>query len=217
MTRVGSSEAQPVRQLRQGPIQGRVQPQSEDVRAMKDALGKARVQLFGKEQPGKEQLDGPLQPKHGKGLVQPERRGEAPVQQREAFGDFREAALRQEREARERQDGLFGFAGHAQPQPMAMPAMPAAHVDPGAFAQMLADLWTRENGKGAKEVTVTFGDRAWPATGARLVRNAAGTLDVALLLGDCAPPYDGPLRALEAQLRDAGVALGSLSTEAAFG
>lgn len=216
MTRVSSSEAQPVRQLRQGPIQGRVQPQPDDVRAMKDALGAARARLFGKEQPGEEQA-GPLQPKPGKGLAQAERRGEAPVQQREAFGDFRETTLRQEREARERQDGLFGFAGHAQPQPMAMPAMPAAHVDPGAFAQLLADLWTRENGKGTKEVTVSFGDRAWPATGARLVRNAAGTLDVALLLGDRAPPYDGALRALEAQLRDAGVALGSLSTEGAFG
>lgn len=214
MTRVSSSDAQPVRQLRQTPVQGRVQPQPDDVRAMKNALGAARAQLFGKEQPVKEQL-GLLQPKTGKGLVQTERRGEVPVQAREGFGDFREAALRQEREARERQDGLFGFAGQPQPQQMAMPAMPAAHVDPGAFAQLLADLWTRENGKGSKEITVTFGDRAWPATGARLVRNAAGALDVALLVGDGAPPYDGALRQLEAQLREAGVALGSLSTEAA--
>lgn len=216
MTRVSSSEAQPVRQLRQGPIQGRVQPQPDDVRAMKDAFGTARTKLFGKEQPGKEP-GGLAQPKLGKGLAQAERRSEVPVQAREGFGGFREASLKQEREARERQDGLFGLAGQPQVQPMAMPAMPAAHVDPGAFAQLLADLWTRENGKGAKEVTVSFGDRAWPATGARLVRNAAGALDVALLLGDGAPPYEGPLRQLEAQLREAGVALGNLSTEAAFG
>lgn len=213
MTRVGSSEAQPVRQLRQGPIQGRVQPQPDDVRAMKDAMGAARTQLFGKEAAGKEQPGGLVQPKLAKGMAEADRRGEVPVQQREALGDFREATLRQEREARERQDGLFGFAGQAQAQPMAMPAMPAAHVDPGAFAQLLADLWTRENGRGAKEVTVSFGDRAWPATGARLVRNAAGALDVALLLGDGAPPYEGALRELAGQLRDAGVALGSLSTE----
>lgn len=211
MTRVGSPNAQPARQPTQGPAQGRAQPAPAEIRAMNEALGKAKAQLQGKDQPG-----GPIQQKSVKGLVQPERRGEAMVQQREALGDFRETALRQDREARERQDGMFGFA-HAQPQPMAMPAMPAAHVDPGAFAQMLADLWTRENGKGTKEVTVTFGDRAWPATGARLVRNAAGTLDVSLLLGDRAPPYDGALRELEAQFEGAGIALGSLSTEGAFG
>ena len=215
MTRVSSSEAKPIRQLDRGPIQGRLQPAPDDVRAMKDALGKARTQFQAKEVPVKDQGAPPS--KLGTGLAQADRRGEVPIQQREALGDFREASLRQEREARERQDGLFGFAGHAQPQAMPMPAMPAAHVDPGAFAQMLADLWTRENGKGTKEVTVTFGDSAWPATGARLMRNAAGTLDVALLVGDGAPPYDGTMRELEAQLREAGVALGSLSTEAAFG
>ena len=212
MTRVSSPHAQPVRQPAQGPLPARAQPALADIRAMNEALGKAKAKLQVKEQPA-----GTAQQKPLKGLVQPERRGETIVQQREAFGDSRDTALRQEREARERQDGLFGFAGHAQPQAMAMPAMPAAHVDPGAFAQMLADLWTRENGKGTKEVTVTFGDRAWPATGARLVRNAAGTLDVALLLGDRVPPYDGTLRELEAQLRNAGVRLGSLSTATAFG
>lgn len=209
MTRVSSPNTQPVRQPAQGPVPARAQPAPADIRAMKEALAKARL-------PEKEQPAGTVQHKSLKGLVQPERRGETIVQQREAFGDSRDTALRQEREARDRQDGLFGFAGHAQPQPMAMPAVPAAHVDPGAFAQMLADLWTRENGKGAKEILVTFGDRAWPATGARLVRNAAGTLDVALLLGDRAPPYDGTLRELEAQFERAGIALGSLSTEATF-
>jgi hypothetical protein len=212
MTRVSSPNTQPVRQPSQAPVHGRAQPAPADVKAMNEALGMAKARLQAKEQPG-----GPAPQKGLKGLVQPDRRGEAMVQQREALGDFRETALRQEREARERQDGMFGFAGHAQPQPNTMPAMPAAHVDPGAFAQMLADLWTRENGKGTKEVTVTFGDRAWPATGARLVRNAAGTLDVSLLLGDRAPPYDSTLRELEAQLQGAGIALGSLSTESAFG
>ena len=209
MTRVGSPNAQPARQPAQGPVQSRAQPAPADIRAMNEAFAKARLQ--GKEQPGQ-----PIPQKGLKNLVQPDRRGDAPVQQREAFGDRSDTALRHEREARERQDGLFGFAGHP-PQVLAMPAMPAAHVDPGAFAQMLADLWTRENGKGTREVTVTFGDRAWPATGARLVRNAAGTLDVALLLGDRAPPYDGVLRELEKQLQGAGIALGSLSTEATFG
>ncbi len=212
MTRVSSPNTQPARQPTSA--QGRTQPAPADVRAMNEALGRARAQFQGKEMPGKEQAGGPFQSKLDKGLAQADRRGEVPVQQREALGDFREAALRQEREARERQDGLFGFTGNAQPQPMAMPAMPAAHVDPSAFAQMLADLWTRENGKGTKEVTVSFGDRAWPATGARLVRNAAGTLDVALLLGDRAPPYGDTLAKLEGQLREAGIALGSLSTEA---
>ncbi|ATY31858.1 hypothetical protein [Sphingomonas psychrotolerans] len=210
MTRINSPNAQPARAPSRDPAPGRAQPAPADIRAMNEAFAKARL-------PGKEQQGVSIQQKGLKGLVQPDRRGEVPVEQREAFRDSRGTILRQEREARERQDGLFGFAGHAQPQPTAMPAMPAAHVDPGAFAQMLADLWTRENGKGTKEVTVSFGDRAWPATGARLVRNAAGTLDVALLLGDRPPPYDGVLGELEKQLQGAGIALGSLSTEPASG
>ena len=71
----------------------------------------------------------------------------------------------------------------------------------GHAAQVLADLWTRENGRGAKEIRVRFGEDAWPATGARLVRNAAGALHhvilVVCVLGDDAvdAPCDRQLAA----------------------
>lgn len=116
---------------------------------------------------------------------------------------------------REGAEGLGGLAGQAPPlaAPVATADLAAPHIDPGAFAQLLADLWTRENGKGSKEVRVRFGERAWPATGARLVRNAAGTLDVALQVGDGGRAYRDRLGGLEEALIGAGVNLGSLLVE----
>lgn len=214
MTQVNASSARPVNPARSsanGPQ--RTDPPLGDVKAMREALDAARTRLGS----GKGALSGT----HGKGALPDEKgkalaqaaHGDAPaVGERAAFDDPRETLLRQARERQEQQDGLAGFGGMAQAQAAPnMPAMPAAHVDPAAFAQLLADLWTRENGKGAKEVTVSFGDQAWPATGATLVRNAAGMLDVSLHLGDPAASYGDTLDALAGQLREAGVALGSLS------
>ena len=59
----------------------------------------------------------------------------------------------------------------------------AAHVDPGAFADMLTRIWTREQGKTAREVRVSFGDAAWPATGATLLRLEDGSLRVTVSVG----------------------------------
>jgi hypothetical protein len=97
-------------------------------------------------------------------------------------------------------------------QPVAVPDAPSPHVDPAVFAQLMTTLWLRERGKGTKEVRVTFGDDAWPATGARLVRNAAGALDVQLHVADGGALYEGDtLERLTQQLADRGLALGAVS------
>ena len=67
--------------------------------------------------------------------------------------------------------------------PMQAPVPAAAHVDPGAFADMLTRIWSREQGKTAREVRVSFGDAAWPATGARLLRLDDGSLRVTVSVG----------------------------------
>jgi hypothetical protein len=132
-------------------------------------------------------------------------------------GKARDAELAvRERESQDQHGQGFGAPTQNTPiVPLAMPAMPAPHVDAGAFAQMLSDLWTRENGKGAREVQVRFGADAWPATGARLVRNASGALDIALQVGDGGRAYGDHLPGLGAYLEEAGVALGALEIEAA--
>lgn len=79
---------------------------------------------------------------------------------------------------------LLGTAqGAGFATPMQAPPPSSAHVDPGAFADMLTTIWTREQGRTAKEVRVSFGDAAWPATGARLVRLEDGSLKVTVSVG----------------------------------
>jgi hypothetical protein len=113
---------------------------------------------------------------------------------------------------RQPQSLALGATAQAPVQPIAVPDMPAPHVDAAAFAQLMTQLWLRERGKGAKEVRVSFGDDAWPATGARLVRNAAGTLDVQLHVADGGALYQADtLSGLGRQLTDSGLALGALS------
>jgi hypothetical protein len=110
------------------------------------------------------------------------------------------------------QPGLIQLAPQAPPM-IAIPAMPAPQVDPSAFAQLLTQLWLRERGKGAKEVRVSFGADAWPATGARLVRNAGGALDVQLHVA-AAGTFDGEtLDGLRNQLAGQGLAIGALQME----
>lgn len=113
------------------------------------------------------------------------------------------------------QDGQLGFAQMTQPSvpTIAMPAMPAPQVDPSAFAQLLTQLWLRERGKGTKEVRVTFGDDAWPATGARLIRNAGGALDVQLHVAAAGGLDDKSLGGLRDQLAGQGLAVGALQLE----
>lgn len=186
------------------------EPAPGDVRAMKDALAAARGRTGPPEQLG------PRGSKAGALLKEASAKGEATATpEQPATGDRAVAALDPRQEEREQFEG-FGQPGQPNASaPQSMPTMPSPQAHPGAFAQMLADLWTRENGKGSKDVSVRFGERAWPATGARLVRNAAGTLDVTLYVGDRGQRYGGDLSGLAGALGEAGVDLGSLELEAA--
>lgn len=198
-----ASRAQPSRPS-SSPMRGEVRPDPNDVRAMSDAFDKARGRMEKPQgQAGKKAL--------GEGLA--ERRQEAATATAaRPTADETRTKLTSQREGAE---ALAGWGGQgAAPVPAAVNAdFAAPHVDPGAFAQMLADLWTRENGRGSKEVRVRFGDRAWPATGARLIRNEAGALDVQLFVGDGGRAYGDKLAELEGALSGGGVNLGSLAIE----
>lgn len=200
MTSVDSaSRAQPPRQAAPTP-DARADP--NDVRAMREAIDAARSKLE------------KFPPQQGKRPVLPGGT-EAQTRTAEATTQGSEDPLTRRQQQREGTESLAGWnaqggvigttTAHANP--------PAPQVDPSAFAQMLADLWTRENGRGSKEVRVRFGDRAWPATGARLVRNAAGGVDVALFVGDGGQTYGDKLAGLGDALTQAGVDLGSLAIE----
>ena len=168
----------------------------EDLRAIGDAFAKARQKLdrftAGKEQTGERAAAGMPKP-------------------RAAERDSERRPVAADRSPEAPTAGAAPLA--AAPVPLALPAMPAAHVDPSGFAQMLADLWTRENGRGAKEIRVRFGEDAWPATGARLVRNAAGALDIALHVAPAGAGYDRRLGNLGEHLRAAGLPLGALGID----
>jgi len=96
--------------------------------------------------------------------------------------------------------------------PMIVPNAPSPTVDASGFAQLLSQLWAQAKQKNEREVRVKFGPNAWPATGARMVMNAAGSLDIALQMERGAP---GDLSGLADGLARSGVAVGALSTEAA--
>lgn len=181
---------------------GRAEPAPNDVRAMSDAFATARDRLERLPLPGGKK---PTTGLRSRLEMAPEQRTAAG--QTSTRGPIRQLA---QHEGNEALPGWTGTGGMVTPPVIVAADAAAAHVDPGAFAQMLADLWTRENGKGAKEVIVRFGNRTWPATGARLIRNEAGALDVALLVGDSGRAYGDRMPQLEIALNAAGVNLGSL-------
>ena len=195
---------------------GRAQPQTEDVRAMSDAFARARGEprgLPGQLGQGQAQAKGP----------------QAPLQQAQAQVDPRAELARvagwraadergtvDRREAERGGEQALGLVSpsHAPATPPAALNPPPPHVDPSGFAQMLADLWTRENGRGDKRVQVSFGHEAWPATGAMLVQNADGVLDVTI---DMAPGgADASTDALAAAFGGAGLSVGRVETATAI-
>lgn len=205
MTSVNNSSRPPQAPRDPSPANGRARPEPGDVHAMKEALDAARGRMDRGQAGAKKLTTGHAQA-GAEARAEPNIAGRPP-----AYGNVKH---QQKHEGNEALTGWGAGPGAVVPT-MVTADVAAAHVDPGAFAQMLADLWTRENGKGAKEVLVRFGNRTWPATGARLVRNAAGGLDVALMVGDGGRAYGDRMPQLEAALNDAGVTLGSLelSTE----
>lgn len=97
--------------------------------------------------------------------------------------------------------------------PMQAPPPVAAHVDPAVFADMLTRLWTREQGRTAREVRVSFGDGAWPATGARLLRLDDGSLQVTVSMGQHGGDIGGGLEALRERLTARGLNVADIAYE----
>lgn len=100
------------------------------------------------------------------------------------------------------------------PMTVTVPAAPQPHVDPSGFAELMTRLWLRAQAQKSREVRVQFGNDAWPATGARLIRAADGALDIAVLVADRgAEAIDAALGELHAQLETRGLAVGALDVE----
>lgn len=101
------------------------------------------------------------------------------------------------------------FAATAQPAAPTMAPPPAAAVDPSAFADMMNQLWLREQNRTTRELKVRFGDAAWPATGASMLRLDDGSLSITVDIARHGNP--GDLDALRRQLESRGLAIADLS------
>ncbi|RVT93278.1 hypothetical protein [Sphingomonas crocodyli] len=186
----------------------RQQPNEQDVRAMGEAFAAARRQPQGGLQQGKA---GKLAGQLAKGEAQARDGAQPSIGDRGAFAD----AMRNEHDNGARSDQGFGLPGQAGAAvPVPAPQVPAPHVDPSAFAQLMSQLWLREREKGAKEVRVEFGRSTWPATGATLVRNTDGVLDIALQVDPTATDYGKDLSSLRERFADRGLAIGTLTVDA---
>jgi hypothetical protein len=196
------------------PRSGRARPAEQDVRAMSDAFAAARR---GAPQPQGRQPQQPLLPQ-GKGRdakLMSGGGGEEKGATARADGlDAYEDPLLDRRDRQQDQGGAQGwaFSQALQEAPVVIPAAPSPQTDPAAFAQLLSQLWAQAKQKNEREVRVKFGPDAWPATGARMVRNAAGALDIQLQLGGGEEGTD--LSGLADRLARSGVTLGSLSADA---
>lgn len=184
---------------------GHTKPSDQDVRAMKDAFALARKD--GQPQ-GRFAVDAG-KGKEDKGFLGGD--GSKDMAEAAVDGlDDRQHVLRDDRD--QDQGGAQGWAfGQALADaPMIVPNAPSPAVDPGAFAQLMSQLWAQAKQKNEREIRVKFGTNAWPATGARMVRNTAGTLDIALHLGRGG---SADLSALAEGLEQSGVTVGSLQVE----
>lgn len=184
--------------------QARTAPPAEDVRAMGEAFARARMQP--------QQQAGALGQRAAGGrtaliAARGERTPDAVAAGAWRALDERGALDRREGE-RHADQGFGGLGQHAAIPVVVSAQFPAPQVDPSGFAQMLADLWTRENGRGAREVRVRFGNATWPATGARLVQSADGMLDITL---EIAPGADVPATdSLDRALAEQGLPIGRI-------
>lgn len=177
----------PAKSTQQTPT--RAQPPADDVRAMAQAFSRVRGDGRG---PGGQAGQLPQTPL-ARGQTGPQSGAQqAMVDPRAELARAAGWRAADERGTLDRRDAERGgeqslgmISPTIAPAPgMAMLPVPSPQVDPAGFAQMLADLWTRENGRGDREVRVRFGADAWPATGALLVQSADGVLDVTI---DMAP------------------------------
>jgi hypothetical protein len=205
MSMSATASSRPVSTSRPAPHHaGRSQPSDQDVHAMKDAFALAQ-----KGQPqGRVPVEGKKGEEKGGFLGNGGEQDEAAVDGL----DQRQTVLRDDRD--QDQGGAQGWAfGQALADaPMIVPNAPSPTVDASGFAQLLSQLWAQAKQKNEREVRVKFGPNAWPATGARMVMNAAGSLDIALQMERGAPD---DISGLADSLARSGVAVGALSAEAA--
>lgn len=158
------------------PTSARTAPPAEDVRAMGEAFARARMQPQ-QQAPGLGQRN--AGGKDGALARQADRAPNASTLGAWRALDERNALDRRDGE-RHGDQGFGGMAQHAGLPVVVAAQAPSPQVDPSGFAQMLADLWARENGRGSREVRVRFGASTWPATGARLIQSADGLLDISV-------------------------------------
>lgn len=190
----------------------RAQPLAEDVRAMGEAFAKVRGQAQGLAGRAGQQQQVPLTkaPPQPLGQVPADARAELARIAGWRAADQRGTLDRREAErGGEQALGMVSPAHTPVPTAATLPA-PSPHADPAAFAQTLADLWTRENGRGDRQVRVRFGNDAWPATGALMVQSADGLLDVTvdMAAGHVLSSTDALVQALGA----AGLTVGRVAT-----
>lgn len=187
MTDTAVSRSNPVnRQPQRTPP--RAQPLAEDVRAMGEAFAKVRGQPQGLAGRAGQQQQAPLTKAPAQPLQQAPADPRAELARAAGWRAADERGTLDRREAERGGEQALGMVSPSHtPVPTAatVPA-PPPQADPAAFAQTLADLWTRENGRGDKQVRVRFGCDAWPATGALMVQSADGLLDVTI---DMAPGH----------------------------
>ena len=182
----------------------RNQPSDQDVHAMKDAFALA-------QKGGQSQGRVPLP-------VTGEEKGDLLGEGGDEKGavvdglDKRQTVLRDDRDQDQGDAQGWAFGQALADAPMIVPNAPSPTVDASDFAQLLSQLWAQAKQKNEREVRVKFGPNAWPATGARMVMNAAGTLDIALQL-ERGGPQD--LSGLEDGLTRSGVQIGALAVETA--
>ena len=203
MSMSAAASSRPVSTSRPTPQHaGRSQPSDQDVHAMKDAFALA-------QKGGQPQGRVPLP-------AQGEEKGDLFGDGREAKGalvdglDQRQLVLRDDRDQDQGDAQGWAFGQALADAPMIVPNAPSPTVDASGFAQLLGQLWAQAKQKTEREVRVKFGPNAWPATGARMVMNAAGTLDIALQM-DRGGPED--LSGLADSLARSNVQIGALSVD----
>lgn len=203
MSMSAAASSRPVSPSRPTPHHaGRSQPSDQDVHAMKDAFALA-------QKGGQPQGRLPVQVKgEGKDGLPGEGREKAEATVEGL--DQRQTVSRDDRDQDQGDAQGWAFGQALADAPMIVPNAPSPEVDASAFAQLLGQLWAQAKQKNEREVRVKFGANAWPATGARMVMNAAGSLDISLQM-DRGGPDD--LSALADSLARSGVAVGALAVE----
>lgn len=205
MSMSAAASSRPVSTSRPTPQHaGRSQPSDQDVHAMKDAFALAQK---GGQQQGRVPL--PV-----KGEEKADLLGEGKDEKGALVDglDQRQTVLRDDRDQDQGDAQGWAFGQALADAPVIVPNAPSPTVDASGFAQLLSQLWAQAKQKNEREVRVKFGPNAWPATGARMVMNAAGTLDIALQLERGGPD---DLSGLADGLKHSGVQLGALAIETA--